>query len=146
MMKNKWSWGAVGAAFLIGYPLVVNEVGLTVWDRFWSESRESAYEQRISEFNQISLITRAELGEQGVRFTYYTCNQPDLEYTVHYIVNGRLMKTEGPFNPHDYGSLGRCFTWTGDWHDDLDIESGDDVVVRWHFGTHGEADLEIIVK
>ena len=144
--KMKWTWGAVGAALLA---LLSFFGGDFVWEAgklYLKERNESAYEMQIKDFDKLSLITTAELSDKGVRFTYYTCHQPELHYTVHYIVNGRLMKTEGPFDPKDYNITNRCFTWTGDWHDDLDVSHKDDVVIRWHFGDYGIADLEIIVK
>ena len=142
----KWTWGAVITAllgtlsFFGGLPL------WELWTRYQNEKSESAYEMQIKDFDKLSLITQAELTEDGVSFTYYSCGHPDLVYTLHYFVNGRLMKTEGPHDPKDHKVLDRCFTYTGDIHTDLNVKSGDDVVIRYHFGDHGVADLEIIVR
>ena len=145
-MDRKMKWGAVATALLgiLGF-----FGGDFLWEAgklYLNEKNEAAFEQQIDEFDKLSLILNAELDGDKVRFQYYTCQQPELHYTIHYIVNGQLMKTEGPFDPNDYNITGRCFTWKGDWHSDLKVTNGSDVIIRWHFGDHGVADLEIIVR
>lgn len=147
LIKKHKVLGAVFGLSLAFLGWLGSEVGLDLAKLWWSERQEANVEQQIKEFGELSLVTMAETSDKGVRFTYYTCNIPVTDYTVNYLVNGKHIKSEGPYNPEAYGAVNKCFTWTGDWHNDtFKVDSGDEVTIRWKFGDYGHADMIIIVK
>ena len=137
--KNYIKGGAALIAAFFAYDNFFN-YGFTKWEE------RSIYEQ-IYEFERTHIILGDEVLDGDTRLTYRTCYAPKIPYTISFIVNGRNVGTYS-IDPLEHGSVFTegCETFTGRWIEDLVLNPGDKMLVKYNYGEYGNFESVYLKK
>ena len=146
MIGKKTLWGVGIASFLTFVSIFSGLDKIVTRTLGWAEDTSIA--QQVYDFEHTGSILNINYKEDGkVALTYHTCEAPNIPYKLYFLVNGVKKLEYGPLNPAAYGKFTtHCYTWHGIPLDLGEIDSGDEITVRYDYGSYGIVDMIIIAK